>query len=215
MAAIEAAVADGMNVINLSIGEPEIPPSRDIVALALDAAADAGVVPVVAAGNEYNEFGRGSVWSPGTTAKAITVGAVTTRASGAEDQIESFSSAGPSTLSLRLKPEVSAPGSGILSIPGGWATFSAHSSMAAPHVSGAAALLRQRHPGWSVAQVKAALIATASTAFLSPTRPAPPARAGAGVVDLPQADQPLVFGAPARALLRPRGPGDRKRLGAS
>ncbi len=206
VAAIEAAVADGMNVINLSIGEPEIPPSRDIVALALDAAADAGVVPVVAAGNEHSEFGRGSVWSPGTTAKAITVGAVTTRASGAEDQIESFSSAGPSTLSLRLKPEVSAPGGGILSsIPGGWATFSG-TSMAAPHVSGAAALLRQRHPGWTVAQVKAALIATASTAFLSPTQPAPPARAGAGVVDLPQADQPLVFATPSAlsfGLVRP------------
>ena len=39
VAAIEAAVADGMDVINLSIGEPEIEPSRDIVALALDAAA--------------------------------------------------------------------------------------------------------------------------------------------------------------------------------
>ncbi len=45
VAAIEAAVSDGMDVINLSIGEPEIEPSRDLVALALDAAAAAGVVP--------------------------------------------------------------------------------------------------------------------------------------------------------------------------
>ena len=45
-AAIEAAVADGMNVINLSLGEPEIEPSRDIVVQAIDAAAKAGVVPV-------------------------------------------------------------------------------------------------------------------------------------------------------------------------
>ena len=45
VAAIEAAVADGMDVINLSLGEPEIEPSRDIVALALDAAADAGRRP--------------------------------------------------------------------------------------------------------------------------------------------------------------------------
>src|SRR5207249_3451243 len=49
VAAIEAAVADGMNVINLSIGEPEIEPTRDVVALALDGAAAAGVVPVVSA----------------------------------------------------------------------------------------------------------------------------------------------------------------------
>ena len=59
VAAIEAAVADGMNVINFSGGEPEIEPSRDIVARALDAAAAAGVVPVVAAGNDYNDFGAG------------------------------------------------------------------------------------------------------------------------------------------------------------
>ena len=60
VAAIEAAVADGMDVINLSLGEPEIEPSRDIVARALDAAAAAGVVPVVAAGNDFEEYGGGS-----------------------------------------------------------------------------------------------------------------------------------------------------------
>ena len=68
VAAIEAAVADGMDVINLSLGEPEIEPSRDIVALALDAAAEAGVVPVVAAGNDFDDFGRGSLGSPGSAA---------------------------------------------------------------------------------------------------------------------------------------------------
>ena len=44
-AAIEAAVSDGMNVINLSLGEPEVEPSRDLVVSAIDAAAAAGVVP--------------------------------------------------------------------------------------------------------------------------------------------------------------------------
>ncbi len=57
VAAIEAAVADGMDVINLSLGEPEIEPSRDIVVAALSAAARAGVVPVVAAGNDFDDFG--------------------------------------------------------------------------------------------------------------------------------------------------------------
>src|SRR5262249_5731227 len=66
VAAIEAAVGDGMNVINLSIGQPEIEPSRDVVALALDGAAAAGVVPVVSAGNDFVEFGAGSVSSPAT-----------------------------------------------------------------------------------------------------------------------------------------------------
>ena len=77
VAAIEAAVSDGMDVINLSLGEPEIEPSRDIVARALDAAAVAGVVPVVAAGNDFEEFGGGSLISPGTSERAITVAAVT------------------------------------------------------------------------------------------------------------------------------------------
>ena len=74
VAAIEAAVADGMDVINLSLGEPEVDPERDAVAKALDNAAAAGVVPVVAAGNDYAELGIGSVGSPGTSIRAITVG---------------------------------------------------------------------------------------------------------------------------------------------
>ena len=63
-----------MNVINLSLGEPEITPSRDIVVQAIDAAAAAGVVPVIAAGNDFDAVGPGSVGSPGSAPKAITVG---------------------------------------------------------------------------------------------------------------------------------------------
>ena len=75
VAAIEAAVRDGMNVINLSLGEAEIEPGRDIVAAALDAAAAAGVVPVVAAGNSFGDLGAGSITSPGTSVRAISVAA--------------------------------------------------------------------------------------------------------------------------------------------
>ena len=133
VAAIEAAVADGMDVINLSIGEPEVEPSRDLVALALDAAAAAGVVPVVAAGNDYGDFGLGSLASPGTSADSITVGATS---SGAAPVMAGFSSAGPTPVSLRLKPDVVAPGQSILSAtPDGWRTSSG-TSMAAPHVVG-------------------------------------------------------------------------------
>ena len=52
-AAIEAAVRDGMDVINLSLGESEIEPKRDVVAKAINAAADAGVVASVSAGNDF------------------------------------------------------------------------------------------------------------------------------------------------------------------
>ena len=65
-----------MDVINLSLGEAEIEPSRDLVVTAINAAADAGVVPVIAAGNDYDDFGDGSVSSPGSAAKAITAAAV-------------------------------------------------------------------------------------------------------------------------------------------
>src|SRR3954466_6245407 len=79
---IEEAVKDGMDVINLSLGEPEIEPTRDIVVAALDNAADAGVVPVIAAGNDFGDAGRGSIGSPGTAPKAITVAASTEGDSG-------------------------------------------------------------------------------------------------------------------------------------
>ena len=108
VAAIEAAVADGMDVINFSGGEPEIEPSRDIVALALDAAADAGVVPVIAAGNDYNDFGAGSVSSPANSEGAIAVGAVDI--TGTKREHADFSSVGPTTISLRLQADVAAPG---------------------------------------------------------------------------------------------------------
>ena len=199
VAAIEAAVADGMDVINLSIGEAEIEPSRDIVALALDAAADAGVVPVAAAGNDFGEFGAGSISSPGTSAKAITVASVSTSRFGTPGVVSGFSSAGPTPLSLRLKPDVSAPGSGIVSAVtgGGWTQLSG-TSMAAPHVAGAAALLLQRHPGWTVEQVKSALAQTGTPAYTDDARTVevPATREGGGVIALTRADRPLVFAAP-------------------
>jgi subtilisin family serine protease len=195
VAGIEAAVRDGMNVINLSLGEPEITPSRDIVVQAIDAAAAAGVVPVIAAGNDYDAVGPGSVGSPGSAPKAITVAAATKA-----DVIAPFSSGGPTPVSLALKPDVTAPGVSILSsVPahdGSWALFDG-TSMATPHVAGAAALLLQRHPGWTVAQVKSALVSTGSPVHGAAGREVPPTREGGGMIWLPSADQPLVFAQPA------------------
>ncbi len=156
-AAIEAAVSDGMNVINLSLGEPEIAPSRDFVVHAIDAAAQAGVVPVIAADNQFDQYGYGSVSSPANAPDAITVAATTL-----DDTIADFSSGGPTPVSKILKPDVSAPGVAITSsLPVNQAgPFGAMSgtSMAAPQVSGAAALLMQRHPTWTVEEIKSALV---------------------------------------------------------
>ncbi len=197
VAAIEAAVSDGMDVINLSIGEPEVEPSRDIVALALDAAAEAGVVPVVAAGNDFEDFGQGSLTSPGTSDRAITVAAVTTPGNGDRGTLATFSSSGPTPLSLRLKPDISAPGVSILSsIPvGDWEPMSG-TSMATPQISGAAALLLERHPSWSVAELKAALIGSGTTVLVD-GKPAPPTRGGGGLANPARADTPLVLASPA------------------
>ena len=196
VAAIEATVADGMDVINLSLGEPEIEPSRDIVALALDAAAAAGVVPVVAAGNDYNDVGAGSVSSPANSTAAIAVAAVETEGVPGTSIHADFSSVGPTTISLRLKPDVAAPGVDILSsVPDGWASVSG-TSMAAPHVAGAAALLRQRHPEWTVAQIKSALVQTGTDAVEERSGFLGPQFQGGGVVSLVRADRPLLFADP-------------------
>jgi minor extracellular serine protease Vpr len=74
-AAVDAAVADGMDVLNLSLGGPQIDPSADALALALANAARMGVPSVVAAGNDFDTRGYGSISSPGTSAAAITVAA--------------------------------------------------------------------------------------------------------------------------------------------
>src|SRR5439155_23199332 len=61
--AFEAAVNDGMDVINFSGGGPEVDPSADALIDALDNVADAGVGPVISAGNDRDDFGLGSVGS--------------------------------------------------------------------------------------------------------------------------------------------------------
>jgi subtilisin family serine protease len=194
---IEEAVKDGMDVINLSLGEPEIEPTRDIVVQAINSAADAGVVPVIAAGNDFGEAGKGSVGSPGSAAKAITVAASTEGDAGPADVIAGFSSSGPTPISLLMKPDVTAPGVDILSsLPDNqWSDHDwSGTSMASPHVAGAAALLKQRHPAWTVAQIKSALESTGDPVHpVGSTSEVTPLREGGGRIDLPRADNPLIF----------------------
>jgi hypothetical protein len=134
------------------------------------------------------------VSSPGTAPSAITVAAADSR-----NVIAGFSSAGPAPVSLQLKPDVSAPGVSIVSsLPAKDGTFGVLSgtSMAAPHVAGAAALLKQRHPSWTVAQLKSALAQTGDPVRSSNGAEVPSTREGGGMVDLPRADVPLIFAAP-------------------
>ena len=72
--AVDAAIADGMDVLNLSLGG-NYHGNNDLLAIGLDNAVDAGLVVAVAAGNSGP--GAGTLESPGRARKVITVGAST------------------------------------------------------------------------------------------------------------------------------------------
>ena len=74
-AAFEAAVQDGMDVVNFSGGGPMGDPTTDPLLEAVSNMARAGVIPVVSAGNERDEFGFGTAGSPGVAQEAISVAA--------------------------------------------------------------------------------------------------------------------------------------------
>jgi minor extracellular serine protease Vpr len=366
VAAFEAAVKDGMDVVNFSGGGPQIDPANDALVAAVHDLAAAGVVPVISAGNDRDDFGTGSAGSPGTAPDAISVaassnahvfaypltvaaadapasvrgipyqgannepppvewssadqaivdvasitgtdgkpvsrllcgppneldsalgtlpagslrgaialvdrgicpldtkarqaknagavgivyadnregeanvlpvspavpgGSIANRDAallrdylaahggraavrfgltheeldrGRSSTITSFSSAGPTAFGHELSPDVTAPGGQILSstLPkidaSRFAVFDG-TSMAAPHVTGAVAQLLQLHPGWTVEQVKSALVATAAPAWADTamTREAPVTLEGGGLVSVPTAADPRIFTFPS------------------
>jgi subtilisin family serine protease len=110
------------------------------------------------------------------------------------DTLSSFSSRGPRNGDGALKPDITAPGETIFSVklgPGGQGQTLSGTSMAAPHVAGAVALLRQLHPGYSVAELKALVMNTATRDLRAGeganAQIYGPARVGAGRLDLPGA----------------------------
>jgi minor extracellular serine protease Vpr len=110
--------------------------------------------------------------------------------------ITSFSSAGPTDFEESLKPDISAPGLDVLSSTQGKTfTVYAGTSMATPHVAGAAALLLERHPSWTSWNVKSALMSTAGAAWQNTarTQEASVLLEGAGLANVAAADDPKIF----------------------
>ena len=92
--------------------------------------------------------------------RSIAVAAVDSK-----NSIAYFSSAGPTPISLEMKPDVAAPGVNVLSsVPGGKWADSDGTSMATPAVSGAVALVRAAHPELKAPDVINRIIRTARPA---------------------------------------------------
>ncbi|WP_188194099.1 S8 family serine peptidase, partial [Nonomuraea sp. SYSU D8015] len=125
-----------------------------------------------------NSGPAGRVSTPGSADAALTVGAV-----DKQGRMADFSSPGPRVSDHAIKPDVTAPGVDIMAaaVGGGYRSLSG-TSMAAPHVTGAAAILAQRHPEWTGAQLKAALTGSAA-----PAQEATLYQQGAGLIDLQRA----------------------------
>ncbi|XP_021800924.1 subtilisin-like protease SBT1.2 [Prunus avium] len=193
LAAMDAAVEDGVDVLSLSLGGPSIPFYGDVIAVGAFGATQKGIFVSCAAGNSGPYHGSLSNEAPWI----LTVGASTTDRilnltstptstilfnGAASDplapKVATFSSRGPNTASPGiLKPDIIGPGVDILAA---WpvsvdnatksnATFNIISgtSMSTPHLSGIAALLKSSHPDWSPAAIKSAIMTSANVLNLA------------------------------------------------
>jgi serine protease AprX len=189
--AIRNRATYNIRVVNLSLGHPIYESFRtDPLCRMVRAAHDAGIVVVVAAGNDGDLGGGfGTITSPANEPSAITVGAMNDKGTAAiaDDERAWFSSKGPTLIDYVAKPDLVAPGVGIVAAraPGSWLDTNFHSltlkigeykndtknatrdgayfrlsgtSMAAPLVSAAAAQMIQKDPTLNPATVKARLM---------------------------------------------------------
>lgn len=196
LAGIEWAAAEGADVVNMSLGGGDTPAIDPLEAAVNKLSEEKGILFAIAAGNE-GDFGEQTIGSPGSAAAALTVGAVDDK-----DVLADFSSRGPG-LDGALKPDVTAPGVDITAAaapgsqiaqevgenPAGYMSISG-TSMATPHVAGAAAILKQQHPSWKYPELKGAL--TGSTKGGKYT----PFQQGSGRIQVDQAIKQSVVAEP-------------------
>ncbi|MFD4761894.1 S8 family serine peptidase [Streptomyces sp. NPDC058439] len=192
IAGMQWAVDQKADVVSMSLGNPRIGDCADPMAQATqELSKNKHTLFVVAAGNSGP--GDETVSSPGCVPGVLTVGAV-----DRDDTTAQFSSRGPVAVTHTLKPEIAAPGVGISAAAAGGRGVYAYrtmsgTSMATPHVAGAAAVVRQAHPDWTAQQIKAALVSSARTGG----KVAGADQTGGGVLDVFGAVNQKALSAPA------------------
>lgn len=177
----DSDMSDRVDVINLSLGSA-LGSLSNTSAIAAENAAATGIIVVAAAGNSGDTYTVNG--APSVANRTISVGASVDTV-GTPDTMAGFSSRGPAP-GFRLKPDITAPGQSIISAqtgttctgtapstgcqrsnasgywPDSQSLTISGTSMATPHVAGIMALLRQLHPDWSVEQLKALVMNTAT-----------------------------------------------------
>ncbi|GAB3420771.1 S8/S53 family peptidase [Flindersiella endophytica] len=161
---MEWAIDAGASVVNMSLGGGPTDGTDPLSAGVNTLSATTGALFVCSAGND-GEQGEFTIGTPGAADAALTVGAV-----DRDEALAPFSSRGPREGDFAVKPDITAPGVGIVAARAGgtamgtpvdtYYTAASGTSMAAPHVAGAAAILAQRHPDWTGAQLKDGLAST-------------------------------------------------------
>lgn len=190
-----AATHEDVDVINMSLGGG---PSdgTDPMSQALNELTEQNdVLFVVSAGNEGP--GESTLSYPATADAALAVGAV-----DKQSELAWFSSRGPRQGDYGIKPEITAPGVGIKAARASGTsmgtpiddlyTSADGTSMAAPHVAGAAAIVSQQHPNWDPETVKAALVNSAT-----PHESLTPYEQGGGELNVAQAIHTSVVSTPS------------------
>lgn len=160
-------VAGGIRIGNMSLGAAGCSDGTDSLSTAVNNAVTAGIVMMVAAGNEGPN--RCTIGAPGAAASAVTVGAVYDPGERGWVLAE-FSSRGP-TADGRIKPDVTAPGRNITAAKAGstsgYVTYSG-TSMATPFIAGTAALMLDANYGLTPSQVKSLLTASGNVKDFGP-----------------------------------------------
>lgn len=158
-----AAAAGDADIVNMSIAGPPTDGTDPMSQAVNELTENTGTLFVVAAGN--NALRAGDIRTPGAAEAALTVAAT-----DKSDDLAHFSIHGP-RVDGALKPDIAAPGENIAAARAAGTsmgnplgenyTAEGGTSMAAPHVAAAAAILGGQHPNWEAKKLKAALMSTA------------------------------------------------------